>query len=222
MSRIIEMVKHILKIFERREMAFDRRSIIRDLREIEKLLLPHPDLFDHKIVSAISRRFTLKFEGGINHIQKIVAESNIKMIMTNSWSSLDESWWEISKREYRRFFNNPNVAFLRGVVSPTVVHLEGLSNTSEYQYTLIKYETTISTIKTTLRESLELNGEIEVSLIESSVDLLKMFVEDIEKVKKDLHNLKEKERQAISDSLDERLKAEKEYVKKFLRGEQAS
>ena len=131
--------------------------------------------------------------------------------------------WEIDEKEYRRVYEgfhknrvktyDDYQVYINHYLSPVYYYL--FENEQKYKYELEKYEITMLTIINTLTENFKVNGKITNEIKFKIMDILQVFINDIDQIKEEKEQLQLLEKVSMNQSFENRLDLELEYQQKF-------
>jgi hypothetical protein len=131
--------------------------------------------------------------------------------------------WEADEKEYRRVYEgfykkriktyDEYQEYINHSLAPVYYYL--FDNEQKYKFVLEKYEITMFTIINTLTDNFKLNGKITDEIKFKVMDILEVFINDIEQLKEKKEQLQVLEKTSMNQSLESRLDLELDYQKKF-------
>jgi hypothetical protein len=131
--------------------------------------------------------------------------------------------WEADEKEYRNVYEgfykkrvktyDEYQDFINHYLTPIYYYL--FDNEQTYKFELNKYEITMLTIINTLTENFKLNGKITDEIKFKVIDILIVFINDINGIREKKEQLQLLEKESMNQSLESRLDLELDYQQKF-------
>lgn len=218
MRKLLEKIAGCFKDrLTRKKNSILKTGIAEDLIKICRLTVPSFNLSDHASrvsESSFADEIEFRFELNADKVRELMRDSDVEinMELCHDLPYARISIWKMPIDEYNKLFRTHYLKFIKEKVEPLILLLEENLSNPYYQFIFIKYELSVSTIATTFEEAIELNGEVGQELKDKAVNILSKFVFEIEEKKKELKELKKRDKEAINKSLLERLQFEEDFI----------